>query len=55
MTLMIFDSDGTLTGTNAVDEKGFLSTLESAVQFKNITSDWNSYRKSTDSGIFESL
>lgn len=51
MNLIIFDIDGTLTQTNAVDSKCFARVIEEILQIKDINTDWPSYQYSTDSGI----
>jgi phosphoglycolate phosphatase-like HAD superfamily hydrolase len=52
MTLLIFDIDGTLTDTKAVDDDCFISAFldEYNIELKNI--DWSSFKNVTDYGLF---
>lgn len=51
MHLVVFDIDGTLTDTNAVDERVFLKTFEKLYGLTGLSSNWLAYKESTDSGI----
>ena len=51
MNLAIFDIDGTLTETNAVDEICFLQAFADAHSITQINTNWMQYRCVTDSGI----
>ena len=51
MNLAIFDIDGTLTETNAVDEICFVQAFADAHSITEINTDWIQYRHVTDSGI----
>jgi phosphoglycolate phosphatase-like HAD superfamily hydrolase len=53
--LVIFDIDGTLTNTNAVDEECFRLTVASLFKIEGISTNWASYKYSTDSGILDEL
>lgn len=55
MRLVIFDVDGTLTDTMAVDTQCFLRTFAEAYGFANINSDWSRYKSATDGGIFQEI
>src|SRR3989442_12080081 len=51
MNLAIFDIDGTLTETNAVDEICFVQAFADAHAITEINTNWMQYRCVTDSGI----
>lgn len=51
MNLAIFDIDGTLTETNAVDEICFVQALADAYTLDKINTNWLEYQFVTDSGI----
>src|ERR1700752_188652 len=51
MKLAIFDVDGTLTNTNGVDDECFVKALAKAHAITEISTDWATYRHTTDSGI----
>jgi len=51
MNLAIFDIDGTLTGTNAVDEICFVQAFADAHSITEINTNWMQYQYVTDSGI----
>lgn len=51
MNLAIFDIDGTLTETNAVDEICFVQALADAHAISDINTNWIEYQDVTDSGI----
>lgn len=50
LKLAIFDLDGTLTATNAVDSECFVDAVSEELGFL-IDSDWSVYEHCTDSGI----
>ena|SRR5436190_16040804 len=51
MNLAIFDIDGTLTETNAVDEICFVQAFADAHSISEINTNWMQYQHVTDSGI----
>jgi phosphoglycolate phosphatase-like HAD superfamily hydrolase len=51
MNLAIFDIDGTLTETNAVDEICFVQAFADAHSITQINTNWMQYQYVTDSGI----
>ena len=51
MNLAIFDIDGTLTETNAVDEICFVQAFADAHAVTQINTNWMEYQYVTDSGI----
>jgi len=51
MNLAIFDIDGTLTQTNAVDETCFVQAFADALSITHINTNWMAYQCVTDSGI----
>lgn len=52
MHLVMFDIDGTLTETMAVDEVCYLDTLEAVYGTREINTDWSAYPHTTDTGVF---
>jgi len=55
MRLVLFDVDGTLTDTMAVDARCFLRAFVDACGFADVDSDWSRYRNATDAGIFHEV
>jgi phosphoglycolate phosphatase-like HAD superfamily hydrolase len=55
MNLAIFDIDGTLTETNAVDEICFVQAFANAHSITEINTNWMQYRCVTDSGIMSQI
>jgi phosphoglycolate phosphatase-like HAD superfamily hydrolase len=55
MRLVLFDVDGTLTDTMAVDARCFLRAFVDACGFADVDSDWSRYRNATDAGIFHEI
>ncbi|HMF51940.1 MAG TPA: HAD family hydrolase [Candidatus Saccharimonadales bacterium] len=55
MRLVIFDIDGTLTDTVAVDARCFLQTFEDICGFKDVDPDWSGYANATDAGIYHEI
>lgn len=51
MNLAIFDLDGTLAQTSGVDDECWLRAVRLAWGVEGISTDWGSYRHSTDEGI----
>jgi len=51
MNLAIFDVDGTLTRTSEVDDDCWVRAVRLAWGVDGISTDWGSYRHSTDEGI----
>ena len=51
MTLVMFDIDGTLTESFALDAAAFLDALRDVFGFDDISDDWASYQHVTDAGI----
>lgn len=51
MTLILFDIDGTLTATNAVDEKCYASAFEATFGLALPSTDWSVYKHCTDFAI----
>jgi len=51
MNLAIFDIDGTLTGTDQVDEICFVQALADAHAINGVSTDWAGYPHTTDSAI----
>jgi len=55
VTLVLFDIDGTLTATNAVDAKCYALAFGKVFGFPLPTTDWNVYKHCTDSGIIHEV
>lgn len=55
MRLIIFDVDGTLTDTMAVDARCFLRTFVEVCNFADVDPDWSRYKNATDAGIFHEI
>lgn len=51
MDLIILDIDGTLTDTEHVDEHSIVGALEDVLGVSDLSTDWSTYRTSTDGGI----
>jgi phosphoglycolate phosphatase-like HAD superfamily hydrolase len=51
MHLVMFDIDGTLTHSDAVDADCFAESIEQVLNLPPIDRDWSKYRHVTDSGI----
>jgi phosphoglycolate phosphatase-like HAD superfamily hydrolase len=51
MRLIIFDVDGTLTDTMAVDARCFLRSFAEVFGFADVDPDWSLYKNATDAGI----
>ncbi len=49
MRLVLFDIDGTLTDTSAVDCECFIR----ACGFTSVDSEWSHYKNATDPGFFK--
>jgi phosphoglycolate phosphatase-like HAD superfamily hydrolase len=54
MHLIIFDVDGTLTRSSAVDSTCYARAMAEQLHLQ-ISTDWSSYRHSTDSGVLREL
>lgn len=55
MQLVVFDIDDTLTKSMAVDNDCFVRSLEQIFGFRNVSTDWSTYRHVTDAGIVNEL
>lgn len=55
MKAVIFDIDGTLTETNAVDSKCFIQTVKEILGVAEFDTDWKNYQFVTDSGIAQEI
>src|SRR5215813_15672094 len=51
MKLVVFDLDGTLTDTNAVDDECFVQALHIVFSIELINTNWTEYSHVTDSGV----
>jgi len=51
MDLVILDIDGTLTDTEHVDDHSIVGALEDVLGVQDLSTDWSTYRTSTDAGI----
>ena len=55
MRLVIFDVDGTLTDSMAVDAWCFLRTFVELCGITNLDADWSRYKNVTDAGVFQEV
>lgn len=55
MHLVMFDIDGTLTETMAVDTECFVRSFAEVWGMNGIDTDWSRYRHTTDAGIVEEI
>src|ERR1700738_535135 len=55
MNLVMFDIDGTLTQTFAIDAECYVRALTEVSGFEAISTDWASYQHTTDSGILNEI
>ncbi len=53
--LAIFDIDGTLTATNAVDTECYAQAVADVLGVTGISTDWGSYKHSTDSAMLAEI
>lgn len=53
--LAIFDLDGTLLQTSAVDDECYAQAVADLFGIRDISTDWGSYSDSTDAGILDDL
>jgi phosphoserine phosphatase len=51
MKLIVFDLDGTLTATNAVDDECFARALHIVFDIDLINTNWTAYSHVTDAGV----
>jgi phosphoglycolate phosphatase-like HAD superfamily hydrolase len=55
MNLVMFDIDGTLTQTFAVDSDCFVQAVLEVSELSAISTDWASYQHTSDSGILDEI
>ena len=55
MTLILFDIDGTLTESFALDTSVFLDAIRTTFGFRDISEDWSSYRHVTGAGVLREI
>jgi phosphoglycolate phosphatase-like HAD superfamily hydrolase len=55
MNLVMFDIDGTLTGTNDVDSRCFVQAVEDVLGIRNIDAEWDHYAHATDEGCLQEI
>ena len=55
MQLVVFDIDDTLTQSMLADTECYVRSLETVFQFRNVSTDWSTYRNVTDAGILTEL
>jgi phosphoglycolate phosphatase-like HAD superfamily hydrolase len=51
MNLVVFDLDGTLAGTSAVDESCFVQAFADALNIHHLSTNWLDYDHATDSAV----
>ena len=55
MVLILFDVDGTLTESLALDASVFLDTVRKTFGFRDISEDWASYQHVTGAGVLREI
>jgi beta-phosphoglucomutase-like phosphatase (HAD superfamily) len=55
MQLVMFDIDGTLTESNALDDESYLQALSEVLGFSEVSNDWASYTHVTDACILREV
>tara|TARA_S200000501_G_C20871366_1_gene764384 strand:+ start:4707 stop:5348 length:642 start_codon:yes stop_codon:yes gene_type:complete len=55
MKVVIFDIEGTLTETNAVDSDCFIRSVGEVLGIKDFETDWSQYQFVTDSGVAQEI
>ncbi len=55
MKVVIFDIDGTLTQTNAVDSECFIRSVREVLGVEDFETDWSQYQFVTDSGVAQEI
>ena len=55
MKLVVFDLDGTLTKTFAVDEQCFVQAFADALGLNEVNKNWSEYEHVTDSGVIQEI
>ena len=55
MRLVLFDIDGTLMDTSAIDSECFIRACAQTFGFENLDNDWSHYKNATDAGIFQEI
>ena len=55
MPLAIFDIDGTLTRTTALDDNCYVRAIEAGLGVSGFDTDWANYAHATDSGLLEEI
>ena len=55
MKVVIFDIDGTLTQTNAVDSECFIRAVREVLGVEDFEADWSQYQFVTDSGVAQEI
>ncbi len=53
--LVLFDIDGTLTHSQAIDGELYVRSLAEVFGFMDVGTDWSAYRHTTDSGILQEI
>jgi len=55
MKYIIFDIDGTLTDTTAIDDHCYTQAIEEVFNFRDFSTEYGDYQHTTDSGIIDQL
>ncbi len=55
MKLLVFDLDGTLTKTNAVDEECFVQAFADVFSIRDVNTRWSEYDHVTDVGVLQQV
>lgn len=53
--LVMFDVDGTLTESSALDDAAFLDAIRQTFGFHEVSDDWASYRHVTGAGVLQEI
>ena len=55
MKALVFDIDGTLTQTNAVDSRCFIQAIQEVLGVEEFDTEWSNYQFVTDSGVAQEI
>ena len=55
MRLVLFDIDGTLTDTSAIDCECFIRACAQVCGFTSVDREWSHYKNATDAGVFREI
>jgi hypothetical protein len=55
MKLVVFDIEGTLTQTGAIESECFIRSVRKVLGVENFETDWSQYQFVTDSGVVQEI